>query len=414
MHYKTKSPFSGRLCSSGPNFGTGFACEHLSPMRYVDLPSVLNSPRIASVDALRGLNMFWIMGFDGAMVALAQMSEGKGPLVHTAGGFLGTQFQHAAWEGFRFYDLIFPLFVFLTGVSIVLSLPRLVEREGRAKAHLRVLRRSLLLYLLGVIAYGGISQHWTDIRLLGVLQRIALCYFFTSLMFLNFNLRGLVAALIVLLIGYWALMTFVPVPDTGMASYAPDVNLANWIDRNYLPGRLWDVTRDPEGMLSTLPAIGTCLFGVFAGLLLRDSRVDEQQKSLWLLGAGCVRLLAGSLWALEFAVIKAIWTSSFVLITAGYSAIMLALMHQIIDVWQWRRWAMVFVWVGANALALYFLNDIVNFWAIAARFVGGDFASLLDRTVAEGTGGFIISLAALGLAVALAGFLYRHKIFIRV
>ncbi|MGC2591564.1 MAG: hypothetical protein WA425_06545, partial [Xanthobacteraceae bacterium] len=184
-------------------------------MRYVDLPSVLNSPRIASVDALRGLNMFWIMGFDGAMVALAQMSEGKGPLVHTAGGFLGTQFQHAAWEGFRFYDLIFPLFVFLTGVSIVLSLPRLVEREGRAKAHLRVLRRSLLLYLLGVIAYGGISQHWTDIRLLGVLQRIALCYFFTSLMFLNFNLRGLVAALIVLLIGYWALMTFVPVPDTG-------------------------------------------------------------------------------------------------------------------------------------------------------------------------------------------------------
>ena len=414
MHYKTKSPFSGRLCSSGPNFGTGFACEHLSPMRYVDLPSVLNLPRIASVDALRGLNMFWIMGFDGAMVALAQMSEGKGPLVHKTGSFLGSQFQHAAWEGFRFYDLIFPLFVFLTGVSIVLSLPRLVEREGIAKAHLRVLRRSLLLYLLGVIAYGGISEHWTDIRLLGVLQRIAVCYFFTSLMFLNFNLRGLVAALIVLLVGYWALMTFVPVPDTGMASYAPDVNLANWVDRNYLPGRLWDVTRDPEGMLSTLPAIGTCLFGVFAGLLLRDSRVDEQRKTLLLLGAGCCLLLAGYLWALEFPVIKAIWTSSFVLVTAGYSAIMLALMHQIIDVWQWRRWATVFVWVGANALALYFLNDIINFWAIAARFVGGDFATTLDRTVAQGTGGFIISLGALGLAVALAGFLYRHKIFIRV
>ncbi len=414
MHYKTKSPFSGRLCSSGPNFGTGFACEHLSPMRYVDLPSVLNLPRIASVDALRGLNMFWIKGFDGAMVALAQMSEGKGPLVHKTGSFLGSQFQHAAWEGFRFYDLIFPLFVFLTGVSIVLSLPRLVEREGIAKAHLRVLRRSLLLYLLGVIAYGGISEHWTDIRLLGVLQRIAVCYFFTSLMFLNFNLRGLVAALIVLLVGYWALMTFVPVPDTGMASYAPDVNLANWVDRNYLPGRLWDVTRDPEGMLSTLPAIGTCLFGVFAGLLLRDSRVDEQRKTLLLLGAGCCLLLAGYLWALEFPVIKAIWTSSFVLVTAGYSAIMLALMHQIIDVWQWRRWATVFVWVGANALALYFLNDIINFWAIAARFVGGDFATMLDRTVAQGTGGFIISLGALGLAVALAGFLYRHKIFIRV
>ncbi len=383
-------------------------------MRYVDLPSVLHPPRIASVDALRGLNMFWIMGFDGAMVALAQMSEGKGPLVHVAGGFLGAQFQHVAWEGLRFYDLIFPLFVFLTGVSIVLSLPRLVEREGKAKAHLRVLRRSLLLYLLGLIAYGGISEHWADIRLLGVLQRIALCYFFTSLMFLNFNLRGLIAAVVALLVGYWVLMTFVPVPGIDAPSYAADANLANWIDHNYLPGRLWDVTRDPEGMLSTLPAIGTCLFGVFAGLLLRDSRVSEQQKTWWLIGAGCLLLLAGYLWALQFPVIKAIWTSSFVLVTAGYSAILLALMHQIVDIWQWRRWATVFIWVGANALALYFLNDIVNFWSIAARFVGGDFASLLDRVVTQGTGGFVTNLVALILAVMLAGFLYRHKIFIRV
>jgi predicted acyltransferase len=383
-------------------------------MRYIDLPSVIHTPRIASVDALRGLNMFWIMGFDGAMVALAQMSEGKGPLVHAAGGFLGAQFQHVAWEGLRFYDLIFPLFVFLTGVSIVLSLPRLVEREGKAKAHLRVLRRSVLLYLMGLIAYGGISEHWADIRLLGVLQRIALCYFFTSLMFLNFNLRGLIAAVVVLLVGYWVLMTFVPIPGIGAGSYAADANLANWIDRNYLPGRLWDVTRDPEGMLSTLPAVGTCLLGVFAGLLLRDSRVSEQQKTLWLIGAGCLLLLAGYLWALQFPVIKAIWTSSFVLVTAGYSAILLALMHQIVDIWQYRRWATVFIWVGANALALYFLNDIVNFWSVATRFVGGDLASLLDRAVAQGTGGFITNIVALILAVMLAGFLYRHKIFIRV
>ena len=383
-------------------------------MRYVELPSVLHPPRIASIDALRGLNMFWIMGFDGAMVALAQMSEGKGPLVHAVSGLLAAQFQHIAWEGLRFYDLIFPLFVFLTGVSIVLSLPRLVEREGRAKAHIRVLRRSLLLYLMGLIAYGGIGEHWADIRLLGILQRIALCYFFTSLMFLNFDLRGLIAAVVILLIGYWALLTFVPVPGIGVGSYAAETNLANWIDHNYLPGRLWDVTRDPEGMLSTLPAIGTCLFGVFAGLLLCDNRVGERQKTLWLIGAGCLLLLAGYLWALQFPVIKAIWTSSFVLVTAGYSAILLALMHQIIDVWQWRRWATVFTWVGANALTLYFLNDIVSFWSVAARFVGGDFASLLDRVVAQGAGGFVINIVALILAVMLAGFLYRHKIFIRV
>ncbi len=200
---------------------------------------------------------------------------------------------HVEWDGFRFYDFIFPLFIFITGVSIVLALPRLVEREGRYHAHLRVLRRALLLYALGLIFYGGIKNHWADIRYLGVLQRIALCYLFASLMFLNLNLRGLVVAFLSLLVGYWALLTFVPVPGIGAGSFAPDANLANWIDLHYLPGRLWDKTRDPEGLLSTLPAIATCLLGVFAGLLLKDERLEAQQKSAWLIGAGIALVLAG-------------------------------------------------------------------------------------------------------------------------
>ena len=383
-------------------------------MRYVDLPSVLQTRRVVSIDALRGLNMFCIMGLDGAMWGIAEMSHGKGAVVDAVGSFLGDQFTHAYWEGLRFYDFIFPLFIFVTGVSIVLSLPRLVEREGKAKAHLRVLRRALLLYVMGVVAYGGISQHWADVRLLGVLQRIALCYLFTSVMFLNFNLRGLIAAVVGLLVGYWALMTFIPVPGIGAGSFAPDANLANWIDHHYLPGRLWDVTRDPEGMLSTLPAIATCLFGVLAGLLLRDTRASAQQKTLCLLAAGCILLAAGYLWALQFPIIKAIWTSSFVLVTAGYSAILLAVMHQVIDVWGWQRWATIFVWIGANAITLYFLNDILNFQAAAARLVGGDFASMLDRVVADGTGLFVTNVLVMMFAIALAGFMYRRKIFLRV
>ena len=129
-----------------------------------------------------------------------------------------------------------------------------------------MLRRALLLYGLGLIYYGGISAHWSDIRLVGVLQRIALCYLFASLLFLNLNLRGLLVAFASLLVGYWALMTFVPVPGIGAGSFGPDANLANWIDAHYLPGRLWDKTRDPEGLLSTLPAIGTCLLGVLRRL----------------------------------------------------------------------------------------------------------------------------------------------------
>jgi predicted acyltransferase len=383
-------------------------------MRYVDLPSALQTRRVVSIDALRGLSMFCIIGLDGVMWALAEMSHGKGAFVSATGSFLGDQFSHVYWEGLRFYDFIFPLFIFVTGVSIVLSLPRFVEHEGKTKAHLRVLRRSLLLYVLGLVAYGGISQHWADVRLLGVLQRIALCYLFTSLIFLNVNLRGLIVALVAILVGYWALMTFVPVPGIGTGSFAPDANLANWIDYHYLPGRLWEGTRDPEGMLSTLPAIGTCLFGVFAGLLLRDIRVSAQQKTLWLIASGCVLIAVGYLWALPFPIIKAIWASSFVLVTAGYSAILLGAMHQIVDVWGWQRWATVFIWIGANAIMLYFLNEVLGFEPFVARFVGGDFATFLNQAVMQGAGGFVTHVLGLVFAIALAGFLYRRKVFLRV
>jgi predicted acyltransferase len=296
----------------------------------------------------------------------------------------------------------------------VLSLPRLVEREGKARAHIRVLRRALLLYGLGLIYYGGISQHWTDIRFLGVLQRLALCYLFASLLFLNLRLRGLIVAFVSLLVGYWALMTFVPVPGIGAGSYAQGANLSNWIDSQYLPGSKWNGTWDPEGLLSTLPAIGTCLLGVFAGLLLRDARLAPQQKSFQLICAGIALIAAGYLWGLQFPIIKSIWTSSFVLVAGGYSAVLLGAMYHTIDVWGIKRWATIFVWVGANAITLYFLNNVMGFERFAARFVGGDLASALDQAVTQGTGRFVTHLLGLTIAVALAAFFYRRKIFLRV
>jgi predicted acyltransferase len=383
-------------------------------MRYVEVQPALQTRRVESVDALRGFNFVWILCGDGIMLAIGEMSRGKGPLVGAVGGFLGEQLTHVPWEGLRFYDLVFPLFVFLTGVSIVLSLPRLVEREGRGRAHLRVLRRALILYLLGFIYYGGISEHWEDVRWLGILQRIALCYLFVSLMFLNLDLRGMIAACVALLVGYWALMTFVPVPGIGAGSFAPDANLANWIDAHYLPGHLWDETRDPEGLLSTLPAVASCLLGAFAGLLLRDVRVPAEQKSLWLTGAGVVLLAAGHLWALQFPIIKAIWTSSFVLVTAGWSAILLGAFHQFVDVWGIRRWATMFAWIGTNAITLYMANNLINFAEVAQTLVGGDVAELLDRTVTQGAGNLAVNALGLAFAIAFAGFLYRRKIFIRV
>ncbi|MCZ7660330.1 MAG: hypothetical protein M5U07_21965 [Xanthobacteraceae bacterium] len=370
--------------------------------------------RIVSIDALRGFNIFWILGADGAILALAAMTRGKGSVLDAIGALLETQMTHVAWEGFRFYDFIFPLFIFVTGVSIVLSMTRMVAREGKARAHGRVLRRFLLLYVMGLIYYGGVSQHWPDIRLLGVLQRIALCYLFAGLLFLNLDRRGLVAALVVLLGGYWMLMTFVPVPGVGAGSYAMDANLANWIDARYLPGRLWDGTRDPEGLLSTLPAIATCLLGLLAGLLMHDERLTPQQKSLRLIAMGVALLAGGYAWSLQFPIIKAIWTSSFVLVAAGYSAILLGAMHQVIDVWGFNRWPTIFVWLGANALTLYFINNIASFERFASRFVGGDVSALLDAVVTPGTGRFVAHALGVCFAIALAGFLYRRRIFLRV
>jgi predicted acyltransferase len=383
-------------------------------MRYAEVPLALQTDRVISVDALRGFSIFWIIGADGAIWTLERMLRDKGPALSAAGSFLGVQLRHVEWEGLTFYDFIFPLFIFVTGVSIVLALPRLVEREGTAGAHLHVLRRAALLYVLGLIFYGGLSQHWSDVRFVGVLQRIAICYLVASLLFLNVGRRGLIVALVALLGGYWALMTFVPVPGIGPGSFSRDANLADWIDARYLPGRLWDKTRDPEGLLSTLPAIGTCLLGVLAGLLLNDSRLTPTQKSIWLISSGVAMIFAGYLWGLQFPVIKLIWTSSFVLVTGGYSVILLGVMHQMIDVWRWKAWATIFVWIGANAIALYFINGVAGFEPFALRFVGGDVKVWLDQTVTPGTGVFAAHLLGLVFAVALAGFLYHRKIFLRV
>src|SRR5579859_206168 len=384
--------------------------------------------RVVSVDALRGFNIFWILGADAVVWSLDGMLRDKRPVLSIAGGFLNTQMTHVAWEGLRFYDFIFPLFIFVTGVAIVLSLPRLVEKEGRGWAYVRVFRRALTLYGLGLIFYGGISRHWSDIRLLGVLQRFALCYLFASLLFLNFHVRGLILALVMLLVGYWALMTFVSVPGIGAGSFAPDANLANWIDAHYLPGWKWDITRDPEGLLSTLPAIGTCLLGVLAGLLLTDPRLKGRQKSLLLIAAGLPLIVAGYLWGLQFPIVKVLWTSSFVLVAGGYSLILLGISHQIIDVWGFRRWAMAFIWLGANAITLYFNNNattdqfalrfaggtVSTFELLATRFAGGDFAAMLDRVITPGTGIFMVRVLGLVFAILLARFLYRRKIFLRV
>jgi predicted acyltransferase len=390
-----------------------------------------------SLDALRGFDMFWIVGADSLVQALAAMRA------NPVTSFFATQLDHVEWDGFRFYDLIFPLFVFMVGASLVFSLSRTLEQHGRTEALKRIVRRSVLLFLIALIYSGGFAREWPDIRLLGVLNRIALAYFFASIAFCYLRTRGLIALCASLLIVYWALMTFVPIRDiqleksnlarlaeqTGTTNamtlflnttnrvtghFEKGFNLANHLDFQYLPGKKWDTYWDPEGLLSTLPAIATCLLGVFAGLLLRSPTIAARKKVIYLFAAGALSVVAGFLWGLQFPVIKKIWTSSYVLVAGGYSAMLVGLFYLIVDVWKYRRWCQPFVWVGMNSITIYMANNIIGFERLAQRFVGGNFKNFLDTHIMQGLGELAIACVALGIGFALVYFLYRKKIFLRL
>lgn len=367
-------------------------------------PVAVPSNRLLALDALRGFDMFWIVGADAIGGALHHLRGG--PALHALAG----QMEHVAWEGFHFYDLIFPLFVFMVGAAVPLSLDKLVAQGGRAAAWRRLARRTLLLFALGVFYYGGIAS---EPRLLGVLQRIALCYGATSVLYLWLRPRGLAAVFVALLAGYWALLTFVPVPGFGAGDFREGHNLTNWIDAHGLPLRKWNGDHDPEGLLSTLPAIATCLLGVFASKWLTDATRSARGRVGGLAGAGVVLVALGWLWGAQFPVIKNLWTSSFVLVAGGWSLLLLAAFYQVIDVWRVQGWARPFLWVGANSLLIYLVSNVVDFAALSARFAGGPVAAWLDAQWA-GLGGLVLALVGAGLAVGFCGWLHRRGIFLRI
>ena len=415
-----------------------------------------------SVDALRGFDMFWIIGGDSLVYALNHMSQTR-PVA-----FLAGQLEHAVWQGFHAYDLIFPLFVFIVGISLCFSLGRALERGGRTEVLKRIFVRSMLLYLAGIFYNGGLTYDWPDVRLSGVLPRIALAYFFAGLLFCFFRPRTLAAICLGLLVGYWALLTFAPVRDIQLerhnlarlaqqsgdttvaalfndpqfgnpsglkdspamaaarkmfyattnwtaGKFEPGRNVSDHFDFQYLPGFKYEVFADPEGWLSTLPAVATCLLGVFAGLLLRSQTMPDQRKVLCLICAGMVCLAAGWAWNVQFPVIKKLWTSSFVLVAGGYSAILTGIFYWVVDVWQARAWCQPFVWMGMNSITIYLASAVLGgFRKPAQRFVGGDVKTFFDTHLSKGAGELVISLSGLLLAFWLMHFMYRRKIFLKL
>jgi predicted acyltransferase len=251
---------------------------------------------------------------------------------------------------------------------------------------------------------GGVSNGLKNVYFAGVLHRIAVAYFFAALLVCCFRPRTLAILAAVFLVSYWAALTFVPVPGVGSASYEQGKNLAWYVDQRWMPGQKFEGT-----ILSTPSAVANCVLGIFAGLLLKDARRSDVRKALVLLGAGGASVALGMAWSFQFPIIKLLWTSTYVLVSCGIAAMLLGIFHLVIEVARLRTWAMPFVWIGMNAIAIYIASALLNFRKIADRFVGGDVARWLGNDA-----DLVRSIVALLLAFWLVHFLYRRKIFLRL
>jgi predicted acyltransferase len=388
------------------------------------------SQRLVSLDALRGFDMLWIVGL-GELIQkfISQFPVRANSQFADPLNMVYTQLEHVAWDGLHFEDLIFPLFVFIVGVSLVFSLSKSLGQKSRYRVIARIISRSCLLFLLGLMVYHGFDQpihaFWGQtyakhaIRWMGVLQRIAICYCITASLFCLLRLRYLALITVIFLVGYWLVMAYVSVPGVGRGSFVEGRNLCDYIDQQYLRGYKYNgEDHDAEGLLSNIPAIASCLLGVFAGSLLKGAKFKPYAKVGILIFGGIALAGIGYAWGflhspVQFPVIKKLWTSSFVLMAGGYSAILLGLFYLIMDIWKLRMWALPFVWIGTNAITLYMLTELKFISRVAALLVGGtgpdDYPTFGKQYQAS-----ITMSVALILTLALARFLYRRGVFIRV
>ena len=328
--------------------------------------------------------------------------------------------RHAEWHGWTLTDVIFPFFLFIVGVAVPLALGPRVEHSGATWVMVRVLRRSLVIFALGIVLAGFPDFQWSTLRIPGVLQRIAVCYFLAAVLFLATTWRVIVLIASALLIGYWLVMTVVPVPGFGAGDLSPEGNLAAYLDRMLLGPHLWHATRvyDPEGILSTVPALATTLVGVSTGSWLRSGR-SRHAITMGLFAGGALGLGVGLLWQRSFPVNKALWTSSYAVLTAGLAALALAACYWLVEVRGYRQWALPFAVFGVNALALFFLSSLVSRVLTLIRWGGSSVQGLLfDRLFVPWASPINASLAyALAYVVvwwAVMWVLFRFNVRLRV
>jgi len=371
--------------------------------------SVPRSERLVSLDVFRGITIAGMI------------------LVNNAGDWshVYAPLQHAEWHGWTPTDLIFPFFLFIVGVAMTFSFSnRLAHGVTEKQLFLHVVKRSLIIFSLGILLNGFPYYNLSTLRYAGVLQRIALCYFFASIVFLKTGIKGQAITAVVLALLYWALMKSVPVPGYGAGVLEEKGNLASYIDNTLMHGHTWRPTSDPEGILSTMTAISTTLFGVLTGHWLRSTR-NNMEKVAGLFVMGNVGLVLGIIVNNWFPINKNLWSTSYVFFTAGMALQFLGMCYWLIDIKQYKRgWTTPFLIYGMNAIAVYVLSSLVAKLTIVLFVTQADgtritlksylyntlFASWLDPFNAS----LMYPVTYVLIWLGLMGILYYKKIFIKI
>jgi predicted acyltransferase len=332
--------------------------------------------------------------------------------------------QHSDWNGWTLTDLIFPFFLFIVGVAITLSIgTRLQGGESRRKLLLKVVRRTLIIFVLGMVLNGFPDFHWGTLRIPGVLQRIAACYLFACIAVLTMDVRGQAVTTFVLLAGYWAVMKLVPIPGHRAGLLRPGHNLAAYIDNAVMHGHLLHHRWDPEGILSTAPATATTLAGVITGQWMRSRRSPLARLS-GLFIAGNLCLVLGVIMDVWFPINKNLWTSSYVVFTAGMALNFFGVCYWLVDVRQRRRWATPFVIYGTNAILAYMFSTLMAkamiLWRVAKpdgtkvalrRYI---FENYFLRLASPINASLLYAVAYVLFWLVITAIFYRKRIFIKI
>lgn len=372
-----------------------------------NVPDDINTAptRLFSLDALRGFDMFWIMGGEEIFHTLAKA---------TGSPFWGTianQFTHPDWNGFHLYDLIFPLFLFMAGVSTPFSVGRELEKgKSRGQLTVRVIKRAFILVLLGLVVNNGLNiMPISQIRFASVLGRIGIAYMFANIIYLYSRERMQMVWFWVFIIGYWLLLKFTSAPGFHPGDLTMQGNFASYMDRLLLPGRLYLGIHDPEGLFSTIPAISTGLLGILTGSLLKKKGLQQIRKVTIMAVTGVIFLIIAQIWNLDFPINKNLWTSSFVMHVGGISLLLMALFYYVIDVLGYKKWAFFFKVIGMNSILIYISGKFIK-W----QYTTNGFFGWLGQLVGDPYNIVVMAVCFIMVKWIFLYYLYQKKTFLRV